>query len=224
MPSSAAMISPVSRARANVLAITRIGRYFSLILAAASSAWRRPSSVIFASPDVVKRRIALPSLSPCRTIISLPIGSKFSPKISLVRTKRRAASALGLVLVGGGRFRKRAERLQQIDRQRKHRRRVVIGRDLLERLQVSKLKRDWTLAHDLGRVREPLRRLEFTFRRDRLGAPLAFRLSLRRDRALHVLRQIDIFQLDQRHLDAPRLGLRIDNFLDARVELVALAE
>ena len=100
----------------------------------------------------------------------------------------------------------------------------MIARDLLERLQVAKLERDGTLAHDLRGLREPLRGLEFAFGRDHLGAALALGLGLRRDRALHILREIDIFQLDERDLHAPRLGLRIDDFLDARVELVALAE
>src|SRR5208337_4563071 len=131
---------------------------------------------------------------------------------------------LGLVVADAGRFRKRAERFEQIDRHRKDGGGIVFGRDLLERLQIAKLERYWTLAHDLGGIGEPLRRLEFALRRDHLGAPLALGLSLRRDRALHVLRQIDIFQLNQRDLHAPRLGLRIDYFLDARVELVALAE
>src|SRR5208283_1924537 len=208
-------MSPVSRARANVLAITRIGRYCSLIFCAASCAWRRPSSVIFASPEVVKRRIALPSLSPCRTIISLPIGSKFLRKFSLAPTKRYGRSALGPVAAAGG-FCKRAERFEQIDRQRKDDGGIVIARDLLERLQVAKLERDGTLVHDLRGLREPLRSLEFAFGRNHLGAALALGLGLRRDRALHILREIDIFQLDERDLHAPRLGLRIDDFLDAR--------
>jgi len=43
----------------------------------------------------------------------------------------------------------------------------------------------------VGRVGQFLRGLEFALRRDHLGAPLALRFGLRRNRALHVLRQVD---------------------------------
>ena len=116
------------------------------------------------------------------------------------------------------------ERLEQIDRHRKDRRRIVIGRDFGERLQIAQLQRDRTLAHDLGGLGEALGGLKFTLRGDDLGAPFAFSLGLRRDRALHILRQIDVLELDQHDLDTPRLGLRVDDFLDFGVELFALAQ
>src|SRR5712692_5193755 len=116
------------------------------------------------------------------------------------------------------------ERLEQIDRQRKDRRRIMLGRDLGERLQIAQLQRDRAVPHDLGRLGQPLRRLEFSLCRDHLGAPLALGLGLRRDRPLHILRQVDILELDQRDLDPPGLRLRVDNLLYLGVELLALAQ
>src|SRR5208282_6073770 len=60
--------------------------------------------------------------------------------------------------------------------------------------------------------------------RDHLGAPFALGLGLRSDRALHVLRQVNVLELDEHDLDSPRLGLGIDDRLDARVDFVALAQ
>ena len=124
----------------------------------------------------------------------------------------------------GGHLAQAQERFEQIDWHWEHRGRIVLGRDLGERLQIAQLQRDGALAHDLGGFRQALRGLEFPLRCDYLRTPFAFGLGLRRDRALHVLRQVDILELDQHHLDAPRLGLRVDHFLNFRVELLALAQ
>src|SRR5208282_5013787 len=111
--------------------------------------------------------------------------SKVSPKIQFDANETIRCSGLGLVVAAASGFCKRAERFEQIDRQRKDDGGIVIARDLLERLQVAKLERDGTLAHDLRGLREALRGLEFTLGRDHFGAALALGLGLRRDRALH---------------------------------------
>src|SRR6478736_5523736 len=50
-------------------------------------------------------------------------------------------------------------------------------------------------------------------------APLALGLGLGGHRALHVLRDLDVLDLDRRHLDAPRTGLVVDHLLERVVEL-----
>src|SRR5208282_5643707 len=117
-----------------------------------------------------------------------------------------------------------AKRLEQIDWEGEHGGRIVLGRDLGERLQVAKLERDRAFAHYFRRLGQALRRLKFALGRDHLGAPFALGLGLRSDRALHVLRQVNVLELDEHDLDSPRLGLGIDDRLDARVDFVALAQ
>src|SRR5438309_5232515 len=77
---------------------------------------------------------------------------------------------------------------------------------------------------DLRRFRELRRRLELTVRVDDLGPPLALGLRLLRHRTLHVLRQIDLLDLNGRHLDAPRLGVLVDDPLELLVDLVTRGE
>ena len=96
--------------------------------------------------------------------------------------------------------------------------------NLLKGLQIAQLHGNRAVRHDFGGVGEFLRGLKFTLRRDYFGTPFALGLGLGRNRALHVLGQIDVLQLDHDHLDSPRLGLRVDNFLDVRVEFFALAQ
>ena len=59
---------------------------------------------------------------------------------------------------------------------------------------------------------------------DHLGAALALGLGLARDRANHRLVDVDVLDLDVRHLDAPRIGLLVEHFLDVAVQLLALGE
>jgi hypothetical protein len=46
---------------------------------------------------------------------------------------------------------------------------------------------------------------------DDLGALLAFGFGLTRHRAAHVFGQVDVFDFHGRHLDAPGVGLRVEN-------------
>ena len=65
------------------------------------------------------------------------------------------------------------KRRQQINWKREQDRRIVLRRDLPERLQIAELQRLWLLADDLCGVHEFLGRLELTFRVDDLRAPFA---------------------------------------------------
>ena len=69
-----------------------------------------------------------------------------------------------------------------------------------------------------------LRRLELALGGDDLGPPFPFGFGLPRHGPLHALRDLDVLDLDDAHLDAPGLGLLVDDLLEPSVELVALGE
>ena len=75
-----------------------------------------------------------------------------------------------------------------------------------------------------GRLGELLRRLQLAGGVDDLGAFLALGLGLPRHRALHVWRQIDVLHLDGRHLDAPGIGVLIENLLQLLIQPIALRQ
>jgi hypothetical protein len=77
---------------------------------------------------------------------------------------------------------------------------------------------------DLGRFQQLRRRLLFAFGIDDLGAPLALGLGLARDGADHGLGNVDVLDLDVGHLDAPGIGLGIEDLLNVVVELVAFGQ
>ena len=132
----------------------------------------------------------------------------------------RRASAVGVALRGLG------EGAQQVERDREDRRRGVVRarRDLEQRLQVAQLERRRVARQHLGRLGELLGRLELALGADDLGAPLALGLGLTGHGPLHALRQLDVLDLDDRDLDAPRLRLLVDDALQDLVDLVALGE
>ncbi len=80
------------------------------------------------------------------------------------------------------------------------------------------------VGEDLGGFEELLRGLLLAFGADHFRAPLALGLGLARDHPDHALVEVDVLDLDVRHLDSPRVGLRVENVLDVVVELVALGE
>src|SRR5262245_55249557 len=55
-------------------------------------------------------------------------------------------------------------------------------------------------------------------------ALLAFGFGLARHRALHVFRQVHALDLDERHLDAPRVGVLIEDVLQTLVQLFSLTQ
>ena len=111
------------------------------------------------------------------------------------------------------------EGLDDVDRHRKHDRGILFGADLCQRLQVAQLHGGRNAAEDLRGVDQGLRGLEFGFRMDDLGAPVAFRLRLFGDGAHHVFRELDGSDLDVAHLDAPGFGLGVQDALDVGAEL-----
>jgi hypothetical protein len=77
------------------------------------------------------------------------------------------------------------------------------------------------LEHRRG-LPERLGGLQLALRVDHLRAPLALGLGLPAHRPAHRLGQLDVLDLDQRHLDAPRVGEVVDDLLELLVDLVAL--
>src|SRR5947208_3074863 len=76
----------------------------------------------------------------------------------------------------------------------------------------------------LPTLREPLRRLELPLGRDHLGAALALGLGLTGHRAAHLIGQVDELDRDLHHLDAPGLGVLVDDRLQVGVDLLPLRE
>ena len=70
-----------------------------------------------------------------------------------------------------------------------------------------------------GRVGQFLGRLELTFGVDYFGAPLALGLRLPRHGALHLVRQVDMLDLDVGDLDPPGIGLPVEDLLQIPVDL-----
>ena len=91
-------------------------------------------------------------------------------------------------------------------------------------LQITQLHGGRDAAEDFGGVDQRLRGLEFGFGVNDLGAPVALGLRLLGDGAHHVLRQLDRPDLDIAHLDAPGLGLGVEDALDVGAELLALGQ
>ena len=79
-------------------------------------------------------------------------------------------------------------------------------------------------GHDPPGLGKALRRLELTLRVDDLGAALALGFGLAGHGALHALGQLDVLDLDDRHLHPPGLGLLIDDLLKAVVDLLTFRE
>jgi hypothetical protein len=66
--------------------------------------------------------------------------------------------------------------------------------------------------------------LELALGVDDLRAPLALGLGRAGHRALHGLRDLDVLDLDHRHLHAPGLGLVVDDLLQVLVEALPLGQ
>src|SRR5207248_7417368 len=79
-------------------------------------------------------------------------------------------------------------------------------------------------VEDYRRFGQFLRRLRLALRIDDLGTALAFRLGLLGNGALHLLRQVDLLDLDLGDLDAPRIGVGVEDRLDLLVDAIALGE
>ena len=101
---------------------------------------------------------------------------------------------------------------------------LLLGGDLGQRLQVAQLERRRFGGHDGAGLCQAAGGLVLTLGVDDLGAAFALGLGLAAHRVDHVGRQRDVSHLDDRHLDAPRLGRLVDDVLQALVHVVALAQ
>ena len=79
-------------------------------------------------------------------------------------------------------------------------------------------------GQDLAGLQRLLHRLQLALRVDHLGTAQPLGLGLLGDRAHHRLIQVDMLRLDIGHLDAPGVGLRIEDRAEILVELFALGE
>ena len=73
-------------------------------------------------------------------------------------------------------------------------------------------------------INQALRGGEFTFRVDDLRTLLAFCFGLLGHRAHHAFRQIDLLHFDIRDLHAPWIGVRVEDRLKAKVDLLAMGK
>ena len=116
------------------------------------------------------------------------------------------------------------ERLHDVDRHGEDDGRILFGADLGEGLQIAQLHRGGNAAEDFRGVDEGLRGLEFGLGVDHLGAAVAFGFGLLGDRPHHVFGELDGPDLDIADLDAPGLGLGVEDALHVGAELLALGQ
>ncbi len=100
----------------------------------------------------------------------------------------------------------------------------MVATELKEGLQVAELNSGGAAAEDLSSIAEVFRGLGLALGVDDLGAPFAFGFGLAGDGALHGLGKLDVFDLHRGDLDAPRLGLVVDDLSQTLVELIALGQ
>ncbi len=77
---------------------------------------------------------------------------------------------------------------------------------------------------DLSCIRQLLRGLKLSFGMNNLGPPFPLRLRLLSHSPLHLLWQINVLQLNQNHLNPPRIGLNIKNLLNPAVNPFPLGQ
>ena len=114
------------------------------------------------------------------------------------------------------------ERFEQLEGQGEDDRGVLLGGDLRQRPQKPELEGLGIPGNDIGGLGELVRCLELAFGVDDLGPAFALGLGLLGDSPDHVLRKIDMLHLDELDLDAPRVGVLVDDLLELGVELLPL--
>ena len=88
----------------------------------------------------------------------------------------------------------------------------------------AQMERGGMRAVQLASLGELLRDLDFAFAQNDPRLLLAFRLGHARQRVLQVVGHLDVAQLDRLDLDAPRLGLLVEDDRELLVQLTALRE
>src|SRR5262249_17470775 len=116
------------------------------------------------------------------------------------------------------------QRLNEIQRERKHDRGAALAGDVEQRCEVAQLHRLRDRRQYARGVEQFLRGLLLPLGIDNFGTARALGLGLTGDCPDHALVEIDALDLDGRDLDAPRLGLLVEHVLDIGVELVALCQ
>src|SRR5262245_15635772 len=111
----------------------------------------------------------------------------------------------------------------KIHRDREDDRRTPLTCNVEQRGQIAELHRLGNGCQDPGSIEQFLRRLLLALCIDYLGTPSTLGFGLARNRAHHVLVEVDALDLNSGNLDAPGLGLLIEHILDVGVELVTLS-
>src|SRR5262249_42101952 len=102
--------------------------------------------------------------------------------------------------------------------------RVLVHTDLDQRLQIAQLERGRLLGDQRRSVSQRLRRLILALRQQHTRALLALGLGLAGHRALHGRRQLHVLDLHGGDLDAPALGVLVNDRLHSAVDALALGE
>jgi len=147
------------------------------------------------------------------------------PTNSIVRTRiyfalRRANIPLSipahsLFVTEEDQSRLERKRAEEIDGQGQEGGGVVFTGHLAHGLEIAELQGDRFPGNQRSRLHHFLGGLKFALGIDDLGPAFALSLGLSSNRSLHILRQVNLFNLHQGHLHTPGFGLRIENFLDA---------
>src|SRR4029077_8348491 len=96
--------------------------------------------------------------------------------------------------------------------------------DFRQRLQVAELNRSWFLFENAGSLRQFRRGLKLALGVNNFRPAFTLGLRLLGDGALHILRNIDLFDLNLRYLDTPRLGILVKDLLQLGINLFALRQ
>src|SRR5437879_12462397 len=145
--------------------------------------------------------------------------------ISAVTTKSPLCSLVSRLLAkrpAGSGVLLREKLTDDVDRHREDDGRGLVAGDLGEGLQVTQLHRLRALRQHGGGLQQLLGGLQLAFGVDHLGAPLALGFGLARNGAHHRLVQVDVLDLDVGDLDAPGVGLRVEDSLDVEIELLEI--
>src|SRR5262249_9627658 len=95
---------------------------------------------------------------------------------------------------------------------------------LCKSLQVTELDGGMLGFQDFGSFGQLGRGFKFAIRVNDFGAPLALRFRLAGDGPLHLFGNVDLFDLDLGALDAPGLGVLVEDDLELGVHLFPLRE
>ena len=101
---------------------------------------------------------------------------------------------------------------------------VLVHADLDQALQVAQLQGQRVGHHRVGRLAQRGGGQRFAFGVDDLRALFPSRFGLLGHRAFHGVRELDVLQLDQGDLHAPRDGGDVEDLADVQVDLVGLRQ